>query len=171
MTFQVQSDGPVAADSEGLWLVSGVGPWRPTLPIPGDSEPHAEVELALTSNGVNLSDVPLLHSTSWRTDHPHIVLTYLAVVRKPGWVRENWPQAEPISPRLPGAVGKPLPHGAAEPPQVRDVDVLLHGIRHLRFLLDNDATSAAAFDGHWVRHLSVLKPSLAGMYSEVCNAA
>ena len=160
---------PVAADAKGLWLVSGRGPWRSRLPVPADSEPHAEVELTLTGNGIDLSDVALLHSTSWRINASHTLLTYLAVVRRPGFVRENWPEAEPISPRLPDAVGKPLPHGAAEPPLVREVDVLLHGLRHAKLLIEYDATAAAAFDEHWLRHLENLRPSLAGMYDEVCD--
>lgn len=157
---------PVAADQEGLWLVSGRGPWRPTLPVPADSEPHAEVELLLRAHGIGEADVPLLHSTSWRLDAPHLLLTYLAVVRRPGFVRENWPGAEPISPRLLEVVGKPPTHDAAEPPLVRDLDVLAHALRHAAFLRDNDATAAAVLDEHWRTHLATLRPALAGMYDE-----
>lgn len=161
---------PVAADQQGLWLISGRGPWVAGLPVMADDDPHSDVEYTLTSNGIALADAPLIHSTSWRVAGQGLLLTYLAVVRRPGYVRENWPAAEPISPRLPGAVGRPLPHDAAEPPvEIREVDVLLHALRHARFLWEWDATAAAVFDTDWVRHLSVLKPALAGMYSEVCD--
>lgn len=163
---------PVVADENGLWLISGCGPWRTALPVGSDTDVHAEVELELTTNGVDLADVPLLHSTSWRPDGGSIILTYIAVVRCAGAVREVWPDAEPISPLLPGAVGRPLPHGAAEPPVPRYVDCLLHAIRHVAFLRDADATAAAALDGHWLRHLDGLRPALAGMYRDAeCQRA
>ncbi len=161
---------PVAADQFGLWLLSGVGPLRPDLPVYADSDVHAEVELELYRNGIDHADVPLLHSTSWRPEGPSIILTYLAAVRRPGLVRENWPTALPISPLLVSQVGKPATHDAAEPPVPRHVDVLEHALRHAAFLLEWDATAASAFDEHWVRHLKVLRPALAGLYSEVHNS-
>jgi hypothetical protein len=157
---------PIAADKEGLWLVSGDGPWMPRLPVPADGEVHAEVELTLAFNGVDRREVRLLHSTSWRPVGTSIVLTYVAVVCRPGYVRENWSRAEPISPLLPGAVGKPLVHAAAAAPDPRDVDVLFHGLRHLAFLRDTDATAAAVLVGDWVGHLARFQPALAGMYGE-----
>lgn len=163
---------PVAADETGLWLISGVGPWRPALPVQGDGDVHADVELELSMNGLDMSDVPLLHSTSWRPDGSSVILTYIAVVRRPGFVRENWPGAEPISPLLPGAVGKPLTHDANEPPIPRYVDCLLHAIRHLAFLRDWDSAAFAVLDRHWLRHLEGLRPALAGMYTDVeCRRA
>jgi hypothetical protein len=154
---------PVAADDAGIWLVSGLDAWRPSLPVMADEEPHADVELVLHENSA-ADDAVLLHSTSWRVDGPGVVLTYVAVLRKPGYVRANWPGAEPISPRLPRAVGRPLAHGAAEPPLPRHVDVLMHAVRHLRFLLDTDDTAAASLDAHWRRHLAEMTSALAGMY-------
>jgi hypothetical protein len=49
---------PVAADAAGVWLLSGDDAWRPELAVPSDSEPHAEVELALAQHGT-LNDVVL----------------------------------------------------------------------------------------------------------------
>lgn len=159
---------PVAADPIGLWLLSGDGPLRPRLPVMADGDVHADVELELHQFGLDASDVPLLHSTSWRPEDTSVILTYVAVARcGSGYVREWWPAAEPISPMLPRAVGKPPAHGAAEAPIPRHVDVLIHAIRHLAFLLEWDATAASVLDEHWRRHLSVLKPALAGLYSEV----
>jgi hypothetical protein len=48
-------------------------------------------------------------------------------------------------------------HTAAELPTPRYIDVLMRGIRHLRFLLDTDSESAAAFDEHWQRYLRALE--------------
>ena len=42
-------------------------------------------------------------------------------------------------------------------------DVLLHGLRHLKFQIGpwGDAEIAAAMDRNWRRHLHALKPALA----------
>lgn len=155
---------PLAADEEGIWLLSGLDPWQSALPITSDADIHAEIELLMQMHGMDLSDVPLLHSTSWRQHGPSTILTYVAIVRKPGYVRQNWPVAEPISPHLPGFVGKPYQHGAAEAPTPRFIDVVLHAIRHLALLRDTDDTAAAVFDEHWLHHIEKLRPALAGMY-------
>jgi hypothetical protein len=157
---------PIAADDQGLWLVSGEDAWRPGLPVMGDDEIHAVVEGILTEHDA-LDDVVLLHSTSWRPDTWGLMLTYVAIVQCPGSVRASWPDAKPISPLLVHATGRPPTHGATEAPLPRWSDVLLHSLRHLAFLLENDATAAAVMDEHWRRHLSVLEPALAGLYSEV----
>jgi hypothetical protein len=96
------------------------------------------------------------------------VLTYMAVVGTTGYVLETWPDAAPVTSALPEAVGKAPPHGAASVPVPRVVDVLLHGLRHLKFLAgpDGDAETAAALDGNWLRHLAPLRPALATMFSE-----
>jgi hypothetical protein len=154
---------PVAADEARIWLLSGNGPWEPPLPVMSDSEPHWEVELALRGNGA--LDPPLmLHSTSWRVDGQHLVLTYIAVIRVVGLVLDTWPQAQPVSLELATAVGKPLSYHPAEPPTPRSIDVLLHAIRHLRFLMDTDSGNAATLDQHWRAQLSRLAPALSGMY-------
>lgn len=156
---------PVAADEVGLWLVSGIDAWRPDLPVGADSGIHPEVELELHRHGV-LDDVKVLHSTSWRPEPVGLTVTYLAVVARPGFVRENWPAAEPISTQLPAAVGRPLTHGATEPPTPRHVDVLFHALRHVAWLLRTDATVAAELDHNWRTHLSGFEPALAKMYQD-----
>lgn len=160
---------PVAADPEGLWLLSGSGPWEPAEPVGADSTVHAEIELVLGMNGVDLAAVQLLHSTSWMQEGPRTILTYVAVVEpSSGFVRRTWPTAVPISPLLPAAVGKPLTHAPTAPPTIRHVDVLMHGLRHLAFLRMYDGTSAVALDGNplWREHLRPLKPALAGLFNQ-----
>jgi hypothetical protein len=160
---------PVAADEAGLWLASGAGPWRADSPVPSDSDPHGEVELLLAMRGA-LGDVALLHSTSWRTDVPRLVLTYVAVVDAGAAVRVRWPEALPVSLEFADTV-RPAPHGPTESPTVAEDAVLLHGLRHLAFLLETDASAAGALDGDWRGHLAGLRPALAGMYSEAHPAA
>lgn len=157
---------PLAADETGIWLLSGQdGPWE-TGAVMADGDVHFEVETLLNEHGVTMADVAVIHSTSWRPDGPSVVLTYMAVVRVGGYALDAYPQAVPVTAALPEAVGKAPPHRAAEVPIPRLVDVLLHGLRHLRWLMDGDAETAAAMDGNWRRHLAPLQPALATMFSE-----
>ena len=170
---------PVAADDTGIWLLSGGDAWR-YGPVEAASDVHYEVELLLFQHGIDPGDAvfirlpedtprsDVLHSTSWRPDGPTIVLTYMAVVKADGYVRETWPDAVPLTAAVPAAVGKAPPHGAAAVPVPRLVDVPFHGLRHLRFLAgpEGDAETAAALDANWLRHLAPLKPALAKMFTE-----
>jgi hypothetical protein len=164
MTVRVEV-WPLAADPAGIWLVSGDDAWRDRLPVMADSEPHADVQLLLAQNNVDFH-AALVHSTSWRVDGTSVVVTYIAVLRTPGLVLDSWPDAKPVPLELAAAVGRPPVHGPTEVPVPRYVDVLFHGLRHLRFLLDTDATSRQALDGSWRRHLGALTPALARMYEE-----
>jgi hypothetical protein len=149
-----------AADQNAIWLVSEDA-WR-SPPIPADSEPHFEVELTLAGHDHHRPS--LLHSTSWRPQGPTIVLSYIAVLPCDGLVLDQWPGALPVPPELLPAVGNPFPHGAAEVPVPRYIDVLFHALRHLRFLIDTDATARAVLAGYWAEHLAQLEPALSGMY-------
>jgi hypothetical protein len=130
-----------------------------------DNEPHSEVEYAISEHML-LDDVALLHSTSWRVDGPHVVLTYIALVRSTDLVREAWPSAMPINLDLAEAVGKPLSYNPTEPPTPRHIDVLMHGLRHLRFLMSTDSANATAIDEHTKQYLAKLTPAFAAMYND-----
>jgi hypothetical protein len=173
---------PCAADAEAIWL-AGRDAWRDG-PLRADTTVHYEVQRVLFEHGIDPADalfvklpevIPpaeVLHSTSWRDAGPAVVLTYMAVVRVEGYVLGTWPDAAPVTAALTGSIGKPPPHRAAEVPEVRVSDVLLHGLRHLKFQIGpwGDANIAAAMDRNWRRHLHALKPALAGMYSELTPA-
>ena len=161
MTVRVEV-WPVAADRIGLWLASGADAWR-TDAVMASSSPHAEIELELFRHGA-LDRVAVMHSTSWRADGTSVIVTYMAVIKTSGLVRERWPLALPISLDLADAVGKPPTHSPVEPPAPRYVDVLHHGLRHLHYLMDHDVTNAAAMGELWRRHLEPLEPALATMY-------
>ncbi|HXJ26111.1 MAG TPA: hypothetical protein VNH17_10430 [Streptosporangiaceae bacterium] len=169
---------PVAADEAGIWLVSGGDAWR-FGPLEAASDVHYEVELLLFQHDIDPDDAVMfirlpggtpateaLHSTSWRPHGPTIVLTYMAVVKADGYALETWPDAAPITAELAAKVKKAPPHGAAEVPVPRVIDVPLHGLRHLRFLMDYDAETSAALDANWRRHLAPLEPALFTMFSE-----
>jgi len=154
---------PVAADAAGIWLLSNDA-WR-SARIDADSEPHSELEYILWNQRAH-EQTQFAHSTSWRVDGPHIVLTYIAVISVDELVRDTWPEAMPVSARLADAVGPAGAGPALSQPAPRHIDVLLHGIRHLRFLLDTDTTARQALTEPWPTHLARLEPALSGMYSE-----
>lgn len=154
---------PIAADSVGLWLISGDDALRPRLPIGSADDIHFEVENMLAEAGM-LGHTTLIHSTSWRPEGPSMTVTYIAVVQTADMVIHTWPNAKPISLALAEAVGKPPVHGATEVPVPRHIDVLLHAIRHLRFLLETDDESAKGITLPIRRHIEKLQPALAGMY-------
>jgi hypothetical protein len=154
---------PIAADEHGIWLTSGSDAWR-SPPIPASSEPHFEVELLIAAN--DQPQPALVHSSSWRPDGPHVVLTYVAVFETDGLVLDRWPGALPVSADLLPAVGNPPPHGAAEVPIPRYVDVLHHALRHLAWLQRTDDSARAALTGHWETHLDRMRPALSGMYGD-----
>ena len=156
---------PVAADPLGIWLISGDDAWR-TPAVAADSGPHFELDLELWARGVR-DRVTLMHSTSWRADGPHLIVTYMVVVNADDLVRGIWRDARPITAKAADKVGRPPGHAADQPPAPRYIDVLTHGLRHLRFLLDHDETSAAALGETFRRHLTPLTPALAGMHSEL----
>lgn len=170
---------PLAADETGIWLVSDGDAWR-FGPLEAASDVHYEAQWLLFQHDIDPADaaafIPfpagtpvtdVIHSTSWRPDGPSVMLTYMAVIKASGYVRERWPAAMPVTAALPEAIGKAPPHGATQVPVPRVADVLLHGIRHLRFLAteEGDAETAAALDENWLRHLAPMRPSLARMFS------
>lgn len=167
MTVRVEV-WPVAADEIGLWLISGQEAWQSDN-VFADGDLHYEVEFLLAEH--DLTAPAVLHSTSWRPDGTAVVLTYMAVFRIPGYVRDRWPHAVPITPALADTVGRPPTHAATEAPIPRYVDVLFHGLRHLKYLYENDATNEAAMGELWGRHLKPFTPALAGLYSERHQAA
>ena len=171
---------PLAADEAGIWLLSGGDALAvsarsgATATCTTRSSGCCSTTASTRAARISSRSLPkcraaaVIHSTIWRPDGPAVVLTYMAVVGLAGtcWRRGRTPRRSPSA--LPAAVGKAPPHGAAEVPVPRVVDVLLHGLRHLKFLAgpDGDAETAAALDANLPRHLAPLRPALAEMFSE-----
>lgn len=185
---------PLAADPVGIHLLSGQRLLRAATPlVEGGGDSFAESRLLLTGPvrirlnpedpdgpvvetgalGVDDDDLAVLHGTS-RTEYTsdrevgsQIRSTFVAVVRCDGLVGQRWPGAWLLSPQMVRAM-PPEPHGAAEAPTGRDLDVVHHAVRHLALLMIYDAGAAAALggpDSWWGRHLAGLTPSLTRMYS------
>src|SRR5690242_5924652 len=93
---------PLGADDAAIWLLSDGDAWR-FGPVEAASDVHYEVELLLFQHGIDPDDAvfirvldaapraDVIHSTSWRPEATAIVLTYMAVVRAPGYVLDRWP--------------------------------------------------------------------------------
>lgn len=155
----------LAANDEGIWLINGNGDaWR-SRPLSADVDPHWPVQRILRKHGA-LGSSRIIHSSSWRAEDESVVLTYFAVIDCPE-IQAHWPGAHPVSLLLPEIWGPPNTHAADQPPIPRHSDVLLHALRHLRYLEQNDATAAAALSPAWTRHLEAFEPALAGLYSQV----
>jgi hypothetical protein len=158
---------PVAADRDGIWLLADDA-WRSDR-LPADTRPHGEVELLAYQHAPDLP-IAVYHSTSWRFDDPGVILTYIAVANLGEHVQDWWPLARPVTLDLLATVGKPWPHRADAEPVPRYLDVLVHAIRHLRFLRDTDAETSAALGPWWARHLEVFEPALSGLYTDRISA-
>jgi len=102
--------------------------------------------------------IALIHSTSWRWEPDgRIVLTYVT------WVKDG----------TVGRAARPLPKLAApgptdplhaRPPEIRELDPLAHGLRHLAFLLrtSRDGAVARALGPPGVLALEKVEPDVAG---------
>jgi hypothetical protein len=157
---------PVAADKQGIWLCSGSsGAWRETGPVYADHTPSSDAELLAAHHGAR--DVALFHSTSWREEPPRTVVTFVAVLKlaSGSLVLDAWPAAAPIDPAgLTAVAGPAASWSGSDSPPPRDLDVVLHAVRHLAFLNIYDPPLAAVFPDHWREHLSDVAPALAGLY-------
>lgn len=138
-------EGPVTAEifvvtrtERGLELTGpcGPAPWRVEAAESG--HPMALVERLVRDN---LTDLILLHSTSWRYERGQVVLSFVAVV-------------------APSAIGElgavPVGHvelargGATDAPAAIEWPaVLQHGLRHLAWLDRDDDTVRATLDAGW----------------------
>jgi hypothetical protein len=184
MTMEAQAWAevwPVAADDEGLWLLAEDSILAPTA-VQADGDVFADVgyvldQIGYPATGLDDSDRPgvlTVHSTSWRKAGPAVVLTFIAALEPPEgfYVPDvDLGAGHPIGLRLMDRVGRPATHAPGRAPQVRDIDVLMHGLRHLAFLVQTDATERDALGPVWARHLSGLEPALAGLYSQAHGRA
>ena len=106
--------------------------------------------------------IALVHSTSWRWEPDgRIILTYLA------WMKDGrvGPEARALPALPPPGATDPL---RPRPAQIRELDPLAHGLRHLAFLLrtSGDGSVAAALGPEATAALRRLEPLVAGELPE-----
>jgi hypothetical protein len=80
----------------------------------------------------------VLHSTSWRHDGDHVVLTYLAVIDPPASLNPNL-TSEPVARTELARGGE-----TAAPASIATAQVLEHALRHLAWLVSDDSAVSSA---------------------------
>jgi hypothetical protein len=171
-----------AADPEtGIYLVNGPDGALLGDVIESDQDMHWEMEKLIARVAGKRSRAVVLHSTSttaphveWTSWHPWLqsqVNTYIAIVAAPGYVLDSWPGAAPVDMAVARAWGAPRPHGAAEVPVPRSLDVIFHALGHIRWLMDNNGPVIADMLGAgiyetWQGWIADFRPFLAKMYRE-----
>ena len=116
--------------------------WRPGV---------AATDVLATALGRYGLEARVLHSTSWRHDGEHVVLSYLAVVDVRSGVDPNL-TVEPVS-HAELARGE----ATAAPATIEIDQVLEHALRHLAWLLADDPAVASAL-GDWRDSLAAYVP-------------
>lgn len=92
------------------------------------------------------------HSTSWRYEEGRVILTYIVVVEPPTHLAPDSLVAIPVA-RATIARGEAM----APPPAIGVAAVLEHALRHLAWLVKDDAAIAAALPD-WLDALSAYTP-------------
>lgn len=100
-----------------------------------DLDPAESVVDAVASAG--LSPV-MVHSTSWRVEDRRIVLTFVVVVERPAT------DPVPLVPEVVTRAELARGHATGAPTAVHLSQVVEHGLRHLSWLVHEDAAIAAA---------------------------
>jgi hypothetical protein len=163
---------PLGADTTGIYLLSGTGPW-PSDYISHQSDPMTMAEIELIQHGVTITPELPRHSTSWRIEYDRHadqnfgIYSFMVVVPIPELVYDRWPHARPIPPELADELGPAPAHPVGELPDVPYWFVLLHGLRHLRFLRDTDSDLRDKLDANWRQHLERFAPAIARMYQRL----
>lgn len=145
--FTVGLAGDPAADT--VWFRRDEGT------LTGGADPTV---LARELSGRAATRIVFIHSTSWRWEPDgRIVLTYLA------WAADGTlgDGARPLPRLAPRGPTDPL---HPRPPEIRELDPLAHGLRHLAFLLATDTGGdvAAALGPRATAAVRALEPTVAG---------
>lgn len=151
---------PVSADPSGLWLVSGGAPLTRSA-IPASPGANETAKGLLRDNGL-LAHSRFLHSTSWRPRTCTVTLTYIAALTSfRATAPDTWPQARRLD--LEELQGNPVGRGRGDA-VFPDARVLVHGLRHLAFLVERDQKLAAVLGADFRAPLALIEPAVAGLF-------
>jgi len=137
-------------------LSDGLASWQAAFA--GASHPGDVARAELERRG--LSPI-VVHSTSWRMELGRLVLSYVAVVADPGYEAEfGEAQVEPDG----------LARGTATdaPANIDLDDVLEHALRHLAWLVQDDAAVRDALSAGWLEALRPYGPEPFSAFDRPC---
>jgi hypothetical protein len=147
--FDFTVEGPVQAEvfvvflSEGSIFLSGpCGPEAWLIELGADDDP---VEAVTRLTRSNVGEPIVVHSTSWRRDRDAVILSFVVVIR-----REAAAEMDSV------AVGRSdLARGGASsaPDAIDHHQVLEHGLRHLAWLVRDDAVVKEELGEPWAEAL------------------
>lgn len=149
VAVEVFTVGLAGESSDAVWYRRDEGP------LTGGADP---TDLARELGDLGTTRIVLIHSTSWRWEPDgRIVLTYLAWAAD-GHLRDGVRPLPQLSP--PGPTDPLHPR----PPEIRELDPLAHGLRHLAFLLATDAGGdvSSALGPRATTAVQALEPTVAG---------
>jgi len=109
-----------------------------------DLDPGESIADAVAALGVSPS---MVHSTSWRVVHREILLTFIVVIEPPDHLPDTY-EVELVT-RAELARG----HATGPPQEVHLSQVVEHGLRHLSWLVREDAAIHSALP-EWSRALA-----------------
>jgi len=151
-SFTWDVEGPVQAEVFVVWLNGdhleltgpcGAAPWYIEL---GATDHPVEVVDRIVRNA--LGSPRLVHSTSWRRDRDAVILSFVVVVDDAGEM-----ESAPI-----GRSELARSSATAAPAQIAHTQVVEHGLRHLAWLVKDDAVVAAELSADWQRVLGEYVP-------------
>jgi hypothetical protein len=145
-------EGPVLVEIlvlvlDGTVQISGPCGAAPWLVEVHDDDPTQVVARMVRSN---VGEPLVVHSTSWRRDRDAVVLTFVAVM--PPEAVEGL-ASEPV-----GRIDLARGEATAAPGSIAWQQVAEHGLRHLAWLVRDDAVVADQLGPHWAEALSAYVP-------------
>jgi hypothetical protein len=134
-------------DGDGIMLTGPCGPEAWYLELGTDDDPIETVTRLLRAN---LTEPQIVHSTSWRRARGGVILSFVTVVPRTGAVGLA---SRPIT-RVDLARG-----GATSAPDtIQAGQVLEHGLRHLAWLIGDDAVVRGELGAGWAAALAGYVP-------------
>lgn len=119
-------------------IPGGEESWQ--FPMPGSRPAHELVKSELSAYNL---EGEIIHSTSWRQDREKLLITYLAVVRKPEKIPAGW-EAFPVA-----ATGL-VRGGTTSPPEnIPAGAVIHHAFQHLAWLFQTDPVVRKTLAESW----------------------
>jgi hypothetical protein len=152
-------DGHIVTLRRGSATDSSAPGWCYELP-PGQHPTQTVVNaLSRELDGIFDPATSIVHSTSWRYEAEHLVLSYLTVLQP----------ARPLTTAPLGFLLQPVQTESdrasrtGDPRAIAVIDVLTHGLRHLAMLRISDPEVAENLSGCWHELLASWRPLPAGL--------